>query len=78
MKQTPLMLIFLMGLLSSCASKQICTRSITTSEPEAQALVTASQKAHGGLAFDRIKDLSVRYEGKWASIGPRFQPVLVD
>jgi hypothetical protein len=78
MKQTPLLLIFLMGLLSSCASKQICTRSITTSEPEAQALVTASQKAHGSFAFDRIMDLSVSYEGKWASIGPRFQPVLVD
>jgi len=78
MKQTPLMLIFLMGLLSSCASKQIRTSSITTSEPGAQALVTASQKAHGGFAFDRIMDLSVRYEGKWASIGPRFQPVLVD
>jgi hypothetical protein len=78
MKQTPLMLIFLVGLLSSCASKQICTRSITTSEPKAQALVTASQKAHGSFAFDRIMDLSVRYEGKWASIGPRFQPVLVD
>lgn len=78
MKQIPLMLIFLIGLLSSCASTQICTRSITTSEPEAQALVTASQKAHGSAAFDRIRDLSVRYEGKWASIGPRFQPVLVD
>ena len=78
MKQTPLMLIFLMGLLSSCASKQIRSRSITTSEPAAQTLVTASQKAHGGFAFDRIMDLSVRYEGKWASIGPRFQPVLVD
>lgn len=78
MKQIPLMFIFLIGLLSSCASTQICTRSITTSEPEAQALVIASQKAHGSAAFDRIKDLSVRYEGKWASIGPRFQPVLVD
>jgi hypothetical protein len=78
MKQTPLMLIFMMGILSSCASTQICTRSITTSEPKAQALVTASQKAHGSAAFDRILDLSVRYEGKWASIGPRFQPVLVD
>lgn len=78
MKQTPLLLSFLMGLLSSCASTQICTRAITTSEPEALALVTASQKAHGSAAFERIRDLSVRYEGKWAAIGPRFQPVLVD
>jgi hypothetical protein len=78
MKQIPLMLIFLIGLLSSCASTQICSRSITNSEPEALALVKASQKAHGGDAFDQIRDLSVRYEGKWAAIGPRFQPVLVD
>lgn len=78
MKQTPLLLILMMGFLSSCASTQICTRSITTSEPEALALFEASQKAHGGIAFDLIRDLSVRYEGKWASIGPRFQPVLVD
>ena len=67
-----------MCLLTSCASSQICTRSITNSEPEARALVTASLKAHGGAAFDQIRDLSVRYEGKWAAIGPRFQPVLVD
>lgn len=78
MKQTPLRLILLVGLLSSCASMQICTRPITTSEPEALALVTASQKAHGSAAFHRIRDLSVSYEGKWAPIGPRFQPVLVD
>jgi hypothetical protein len=78
MKQMPLMLIFLIALLSSCASTQICSRSITHSEPEALALVKASQKAHGSAAFERIRDLSVRYEGKWAAIGPRFQPVLVD
>ena len=78
MKQTHLLLFLQMGLLSSCASTQICTRSITNSEPEARALLKASQAAHGGAAFDQIRDLSVRYEGKWAAIGPRFQPVLVD
>lgn len=72
------MLLLMMALLSSCASTQICTRPITASEPQARALVTASQKAHGSAAFGRIKDLSVRYEGQWAAIGPRFQPVLVD
>lgn len=73
-----LMLLSMTAFLSSCASTQICSRSITASEPQAQALVTASQKAHGSSAFGRIKDLSVRYEGQWAAIGPRFQPVLVD
>ena len=78
MKQAPLLLILQIGLLSSCTSTQICTRSLTQSEPEAQALVLTSQKAHGSADFAKIKDLSVRYEGKWAAIGPRFQPVLVD
>ena len=78
MKQSPLLWILQMGLLSSCASTQICTRPLTQSEPEAQALVLASQKAHGSADFAKINDLSVRYEGKWAAIGPRFQPVLVD
>ena len=78
MKQKKNLLISLTGLLASCASPQICSRPIITSEPEARALVTASQVAHGGAAFDKIKDLSVRYDGKWAAIGPRFQPVLVD
>lgn len=78
MKQTTLVLIPLMGLLTSCASTQICTRPITASGAEASALMTASQKAHGSAAFRQIRDLSVRYEGKWAAIGPRFQPVLVD
>ncbi len=78
MKQSPLLWILQLGLLSSCASTQICTRPLTQSQPKAQALVLASQKAHGSADFAQIKDLSVRYEGKWAAIGPRFQPVLVD
>ena len=78
MKQSPLLWILQLGLLSSCASTQICTRPLTQSEPKAQALVLASQKAHGSADFAKIKDLSVHYEGKWAAIGPRFQPVLVD
>jgi len=78
MKQSPLLWILQIGLLSSCASTQICTRPLTQSQPEAQALVLTSQKAHGSADFAKIKDLSVRYEGKWAAIGPRFQPVLVD
>jgi hypothetical protein len=74
MNPIPLMLISLMSLLSSCAPTQSCARSLTASAPEAQALVAASQTAHGGAAFDRLRDLSVRYEGRWASIGPRFKP----
>lgn len=66
------------SLLTSCASTKIPTRQFTSSEPEAVSIVSACQKAHGGEAFSRVRDLSVRYEGKWGPIGPRFQPVLVD
>jgi hypothetical protein len=66
------------GLLTACASPKICTREIRKSEPAALALVAASQQSQGGRAFTRVRDVSVRYEGRWASIGPRFQPVLAD
>jgi hypothetical protein len=65
-------------LLTACASPKICTREIKRSDPKATALLAESQRAHGGKAFTRVRDVSVRYEGRWASIGPRFQPVLAD
>lgn len=64
--------------LSACSSPKICTRDITKSDPRAKALVTASQDAHGKKAFAKVRDVSVRYEGRWASFGPKFQPVLAD
>jgi hypothetical protein len=65
-------------LLSACSSPQICERPVTKSDPEAVALLDAAQRAQGNTAFKKVHDVSVSYEGKWASIGPRFQPVLVD
>ncbi len=65
-------------LLSACASPQICTREIPKSDPGALTLVSASQRAHGQKAFTKVRDVSVRYDGRWASVGPRFQPVLAD
>ena len=59
-------------LLSDCASPQICTRDIAKSDPRAEALVTASQDAHGKKAFAKVRDVSVRYEGRWAADGPKF------
>jgi len=64
--------------LTSCASTKICTCGIASSDPEATLIVSACQKAHGSKSFSKIRDLSVRYEGQWGSIGPRFQPTLVD
>ncbi|MEO6788082.1 MAG: hypothetical protein ABI318_18305, partial [Chthoniobacteraceae bacterium] len=64
--------------LSACSSPKLCTRDITKSDPHAKALVTASQDAHGKKAFSKVRDVSVRYEGKWAAVGPKFQPALAD
>lgn len=65
-------------LLSACASPEVSTREIKRSDPSAVRLVAASQRAHGRESFSRVRDLSVRYKGRWAPIGPRFQPVLSD
>ncbi|MFN0126723.1 MAG: hypothetical protein ACKV19_08565 [Verrucomicrobiales bacterium] len=65
-------------LLSACASPKIGTREIPKSDPKAAALLSESQRAHGVSAFAKVRDVSVRYDGQWASIGPRFQPVLAD
>ncbi len=73
-----LLLAAMAGLLSACASPQISTREIKKCDPGAVALVAAARRAHGGSAFEKIHDVSVRYEGQWPSIGPRFQPVLSD
>lgn len=62
----------------SCAGPRIPTLPAEESDPQALVLLQRSQRAHGADAFARLRDVSVRYEGRWASIGPRFQPVLVD
>jgi hypothetical protein len=64
--------------LGGCASPQISTRPIATSDLSARALLRASEQAEGLGSFSKIHDLSVRYEGRWALIGPRLQPVLSD
>ncbi len=72
------LLAALVGLLIACASPKICTCEIRKSEPAAVTLLREAQRAHGRTAFTKLRDVSVRYEGRWASIGPRFQPVLSD
>lgn len=64
--------------LSACSSPQIASREIAKSDPAALALLAASQRAHGKKSFENVRDVSVRYDGKWGPVGPRFQPVLVD
>jgi hypothetical protein len=66
------------SLFSGCSSPQIPARAVTASDPLALKLLAASQQAHGGDAFARLRDLSVRYDGRWSALAPRVQPVLVD
>jgi len=67
-----------MGFLTACSSPQISSRHIAQSDPAAVALLAASQKVHCKSALQNVRDVSVRYEGRWGPIGPLFQPVLVD
>ena len=75
---TRLLLAAAASIAASCAAPQIATRTVKKSDPEATALVEASQRAHGKEAFSKVRDVSVRYDGRWAPVGPRFQPVLAD
>jgi hypothetical protein len=65
-------------LFSACASPKISTREVPKSEAKAVALLADSPRVHGAGAFAKVRDLSVRYDGRWASVGRRFQPVLAD
>jgi hypothetical protein len=64
--------------LSGCATHSIPRSSLTGSDPEAVALLTASQRSHGAASFALIRDLKVRYVGKWSGLGARFRPVPAD
>ena len=75
---TRCLLATIAGLVAACASPQISTREIQKSDPGSAALVAASQRAQGRMELGKVRDVSVRYEGRWASLGPRFQPVLAD
>ncbi|MES2710593.1 MAG: hypothetical protein V4653_03350 [Pseudomonadota bacterium] len=50
----------------------------STMSESARALLDRSAAAHGLAGFRAIRDLSLRYEGEWAPIVGRLQPVLVD
>jgi hypothetical protein len=66
-------------LIAACSSgPRIHNATVVASEPAAMRLLQEAREAHGGKAIERVRDISVRYEGKWGSIGPRFQPELVD
>ncbi len=52
--------------------------SSTGTSAQARATLEACAQAHGLAAWQRIKDISVSYDGEWYDIVQRVQPVLVD
>jgi hypothetical protein len=64
--------------VGGCATNAIPTSTLTSSDPEAVALVTASQRSHGAASFATIRDLNVRFAGKWSWLGARLRPAPSD
>jgi hypothetical protein len=64
--------------LSACSTPEICPRPLTHTAAKARQILQQTQQEHGSAALARVQDISVSYEGQWGSIGPRFQPILVD
>ena len=49
------------------------------SPADARALLDACLNAHGGAAaYDRLRDVNVRFSSHWATVGPKLQPKLSD
>ncbi len=64
--------------LTACASRSQLNHSVVGTSPAAAAILRASQQAHGAAALAKHQSIRVQYDGKWAWLGPKFQPVLVD
>ncbi len=71
-------LLCLTLLATGCGTTQIPQSRAVGSPEQAAAVLARSIAAHGGDAWGRLNDVSVRYEGEWLSIVDRVQPVLVD
>ncbi len=71
-------LLFLTLLTAGCGTAQIAKSRAVGSPEQAAAILARAIAAHGGDAWGRLHDVSVRYEGDWLSIVDRVQPVLVD
>lgn len=66
-------------LLPACGTSQLPEMVERGDREAAERVLDRAVEAHGGLErWSEIRDIVVRYEGEWASIGPRIQPVLAD
>jgi hypothetical protein len=72
-----LLFVILSLLIGGCTTLPEPART-GVSSPEARALLESAAQAHGKEAFQRIRDISVSFDGEWAGLVKRFQPVLID
>ncbi len=71
-----LSLLGIVVVLAGCQAIPLSTG--TESTPAGQALFIAAASAHGRDRFERLVDISVRYDSHWYRLVKRLQPVLVD
>jgi len=66
--------------LTGCASAPQLTSDNAQSPTadQAAALIAQARRAHGEAAFDRIRTITVEYDGEWSSLATALQPVLTD
>jgi hypothetical protein len=72
------LLVPLVLLVQGCSSLGIPIPLRTSTSPEAQALLVATQNAHGKEAFEKINDVAVSYDGIWPFLVTKLQPKITD
>jgi hypothetical protein len=65
-------------LVQGCSSLGIPIPVRSSTSPEAQALLTETQNAHGKEAFSKINDIAVSYDGVWPFLITKIQPKITD
>jgi len=70
------LVIIATALLAGCAAFPEPTSDRSTAD--GRRLLEDAARAHGWGAYQRLKDISVSYDGHWYSTVKRLQPVLVD
>jgi hypothetical protein len=60
-----------------CGTAQL-PAMVDSSKGDASAILEKATRAHGGEQWESVNLIRVEYEGEWASVGPKVQPVLAD
>ena len=66
------------GLLASCSSLPVPGASTDIAPSQAARLIMASSATATGDAWKRYREVRVGFDGEWAPLAVRLQPVLTD